>query len=578
MPAEGDDREYAVLVLTPAGRDAALAARALEQAGIQVVVCEDGETLTTRVAAGAGAALVAEDALSPEIVAELVDILGAQPPWSDFPFLIFTERAATARENQRALETFGGLGNVTALERPLHMLTMISAVRAALRARARQYAARDALEERDREVRQRDQFLAMLGHELRNPLGALRNAAQMLQRDEDTVRRLERPVAVIDRQIHHLTRLVDDLLDVARVTTGKIALQRTPTDLGAVCFGLVEESRRASHERGLELFFEASGGPVFVLGDRVRLEQIVNNLLTNALKYTPTGGRVAISVETSPDDGEAVLRVADTGMGIHADALRSIFEPFTQSERTLDRAQGGMGLGLSVVRTLVRLHGGAVAATSPGLGRGTTFTVRLPLAEPLAPDADDLTPRTDWKVPRRRILIVEDGADNRETLQELLESLGHDVHVAIDGVEGVARALAVRPDIALVDIGLPLIDGFEVARRVRAAVGSEMFLVALTGYGQPEDRARAAAAGFDAHLTKPMDLDVLERMLVTLTADGRSRPAAGASAAADRHAQREEARDVLIDRAPCDEGVARRNGVEREAVAQQVRARHHLEK
>ncbi|HEY2728836.1 MAG TPA: hybrid sensor histidine kinase/response regulator [Polyangia bacterium] len=578
MPAEAKDREYAVLVLTPAGRDAALAARALEQAGIQVVVCQDGEALAARVAGGAGAALVAEDALSPEIVAELVDILGAQPPWSDFPFLIFTERAATARENQRALETFGGLGNVTALERPLHMLTMISALRAALRARARQYAARDALEERDREVRQRDQFLAMLGHELRNPLGALRNAAQMLQRDEETVRRLERPVAVIDRQIHHLTRLVDDLLDVARVTTGKIALQRTPIDLGAVCFGLVEESRRASHERGLELFFEASGGPVFVLGDRVRLEQIVNNLLTNALKYTPTGGRVTVSVETSSDGGEAVLRIADTGTGIHADALRTIFEPFTQSERTLDRAQGGMGLGLSVVRTLVRLHGGAVAATSLGLGRGTTFTVRLPLAEPLAPDADDLTLHTDWKIPRRRILIVEDGADNRETLQELLESLGHEVHVAIDGVEGVARALAVRPEIALVDIGLPLIDGFEVARRVRAAVGSGMFLVALTGYGQPEDRARAAAAGFDAHLTKPMDLDVLERMLVTLTADGRPRPAAGASAAADQHAQREEAGDVLIDRAPCDDGVARRNGVEREAVAQKVRSRHHLEK
>jgi len=526
MSAEAGACENAVLVLTPVGRDAALAARALEQGGIAVVVCADGEALASHVAAGAGAALVAEDALTPDVVARLVDVLAAQAPWSDFPFLIFTERAATARENQRALEAFAGLGNVTALERPLHMLTMISAVRAALRARARQYAARDALEERDREVRQRDQFLAMLGHELRNPLGALRNAAQMLQRDEDTVRRLERPVAVIDRQIHHLTRLVDDLLDVARVTTGKIALQRTPTDLGAVCFGLVEESRRASRERGLELFFEASGGPIFVLGDRVRLEQIVNNLLTNALKYTPTGGRVTVTVETSPDDGEAVLRVADTGMGIHAEALRSIFEPFTQSERTLDRAQGGMGLGLSVVRTLVRLHGGAVSAASPGLGRGTTFTVRLPLAEALLPDAEDVTPPTERQVPPRRILIVEDGADNRETLQELLESLGHEVHVAVDGVEGVARALALRPDIALVDIGLPLIDGFEVCRRVRAAVGSAMFLVALTGYGQPEDRARASAAGFDAHLTKPMDLDALERMLVTLTANGRP-PRAG---------------------------------------------------
>jgi CheY-like chemotaxis protein len=258
-----------------------------------------------------------------------------------------------------------------------------------------------------------------------------------------------------------------------------------------------------------------------VLGDRVRLEQIVNNLLTNALKYTPAGGRVTVSLEPCPEDGEAELRVVDTGVGIDPAALRSIFEPFTQAERTLDRAQGGMGLGLSVVRTLVRLHGGSVTATSAGLGHGTTFTVRLPLAPRAAPEAEEPEPLERRETPARRIVIVEDSADNRETLQDLLENLGHEVHVAVDGLEGVERTLALRPEVALVDIGLPLIDGFEVARRVRAAIGSETFLLALTGYGQPEDRARAAAAGFDAHLTKPVDLDALERILVTLTADGR---------------------------------------------------------
>jgi CheY-like chemotaxis protein len=375
-------------------------------------------------------------------------------------------------------------------------------------------------------VRQRDQFLAMLGHELRNPLGALQNAAQLAQHSARVVPQLEHPLAVIDRQLHHLTRLVDDLLDVARVTSGKIALQRAPLDFGALCFGLVEESRGTSRERGLTLVYEEPSDAVYVDGDRVRLEQIVNNLLTNALKYTPSGGRVVVSI--APDEAEALLRVTDTGMGIGADTLRTIFEPFTQSERALDRAQGGIGLGLSVVRTLVQMHGGSVTAASPGPDRGTTFTVRLPRAALTTLAPDDLAPLSQRDVPPRVILIVEDGPDNRETLQELLETLGHTVHVAADGVEGVDVALHVRPEVALVDIGLPRLDGFEVARRVRATLGRQIFLVALTGYGQPEDRTRAAVAGFDAHLTKPMDLDALERMLATLAPDG-SGAAAGVS-------------------------------------------------
>ncbi|HVZ75646.1 MAG TPA: hybrid sensor histidine kinase/response regulator [Polyangia bacterium] len=525
--------ETAVLVLTPSGRDAVLVARALEQSGFVAVPCRDGEELVRRIVEGAGAALVAEEALEPSVVRRLVEVLAAQAPWSDFPFLIFTERAATVRENQLALETFDVLGNVTALERPLHMRTMVSAVRAALRARVRQYASRAALHDRERDVRQRDQFLAMLGHELRNPLGALRNATQLLQQTDGAApkagRSVAMPVEVIDRQVHHLTRLVDDLLDVARVTTGKIVLHTTPTDLAAISSALVEECRRAGRERGLELVFEPPPAPIVVLGDRVRLEQIVNNLLMNALKYTPAGGRVVVALADEAD--EAVLTVADTGVGMSPETLRSAFEPFTQSERTLDRAQGGMGLGLSVVRTLARLHGGSVAAASLGLGQGTTFTVRLPLArgEALEPEPPAIFARPGGDP--RRLLVVEDSQDNRETLQDILQGLGHEVYVAIDGVDGVERALTLRPDLALVDIGLPLIDGFEVARRVRAAVGSSIVLVALTGYGQPEDRARAAAAGFDAHLTKPLDFEALERVLASLPARATRRLVQPAAAA-----------------------------------------------
>jgi signal transduction histidine kinase/ActR/RegA family two-component response regulator len=518
MTAEPGVAEMAVLVLTPSGRDASLAAGALERAGFDAIVCEDGEALARRIEAGTGAAMLAEEALTPALLARLAAVLAAQPPWSDFPFLIFVERGATARENQLALETFVGLGNVTALERPLHILTMISAVRAALRARERQYAARDALEERERELRQRDQFLAMLGHELRNPLGAMRNAAQLLRRGAATRASLERPLGVMERQIHSLTRLVDDLLDVARVTTGKIALQKERIDLAGLCRGLVDEIWAAAREHGLELFFELlsepEGSQVIVLGDRVRLEQVLNNLLTNALKYTPAEGRIVVSLRVEAAAPEVVLSVVDTGVGISADVLPGIFEPFTQSTRTLDRAQGGMGLGLSVVRALVDLHGGTVTASSPGLGQGTAFTVRLPLAAPTPGEAREAPAASPKVAQPLRVLVVEDSPDNRETLQDLLEEYGHEVHVALDGAEGVDRALALRPDVAIVDIGLPQLDGFEVARRVRAAVGSQIVLLALTGYGQPEDRTRAAAAGFDAHLTKPLDLDALERLLV----------------------------------------------------------------
>jgi signal transduction histidine kinase/CheY-like chemotaxis protein len=558
--------ETAVLILAPAGRDAALAAGALERAGIGSVVCEDGDALCVRVAVGAGAAVVAEEALTPPVVEPLARVLAAQLPWSDFPLIILTGRDTTTHESRRVLDDFGKLGNVTALERPLHPRTLLSAVRAALRARDRQYLARAAFEEREREVRQRDEFLAMLGHELRNPLGAISNATELVKLRSADVGGLARPVAVIDRQIHNLMRLVDDLLDVARVTSGKIALQRAPTDLGALCRGLVAESLGASRDRGLVLELVAPPRPVRVFGDRVRLEQVVTNLLTNALKYTPAGGRVTVTV-AAEGETDAVVRVADTGAGISADVLPTIFEPFTQSQRTLDRAQGGMGLGLNVVRALVRLHGGTVTAASPGLGLGTTFVVRLPLAPAEAPAAEDLTPHAERRAPQRTVLVVEDAADNRETLQDLIETFGHIVHVACDGLEGVEKAIALQPDVALVDIGLPHLDGYEVARRVRPALGRSVMLVALTGYGQPEDRAQARAAGFDAHLTKPLDIDALEDMLETLTANG--------SATRHGHAQRAVAGDVLIDGAAGhDRPLSRIDEVE--AVAKKVDPCDHL--
>jgi signal transduction histidine kinase/CheY-like chemotaxis protein len=513
---DGSDLERRMLVLAPSGRDATLACQVLEQAQISALVCEDVAALTAAIDEGAGAAVLTNEALSPEVIATIAGYLRHQPAWSDFPLLIFTARAASATENRRTLEAFAGLGNVTALERPVHPLTMVSAARAALRARARQYAARAALSDRERDVRQRDEFLALLGHELRNPLGALRNAATMVERSASGVPGLagvDRPLAIIDRQLRHLTQLVDDLLDVARVTSGKIVLKVVPVDVVAAARALVDEMAKPCRERRLQIDLRVPDAAVVVMADPVRLDQILTNLLTNALKYTPADGRIDVSVGV--ERGEAVLRVADTGVGLSADVLPTIFEPFTQAAGTLDRSQGGIGLGLSVVRALARLHGGDVAVTSDGLGRGSEFVVRLPhapaeRAAPVPAPASGPLP----KIPRH-ILIVEDGADNRESLQELLEAQGHRVETAIDGEGGVERALAARPEVALVDIGLPRVDGYEVARRLRGAMGPRIFLIALTGYGQPDDRARAAAAGFDVHITKPLDFRTLERLIAT---------------------------------------------------------------
>jgi signal transduction histidine kinase/CheY-like chemotaxis protein len=515
--------ERRVLVWTPSGRDAALVCQVLEQADLRTHVCTDLRAFIAALAEGAGGGVLAQEALTHEAIASLSAVLGDQPAWSDFPLLIFTARAASAVENRRTLEAFVNLGNVTALERPVHPLTMVSAVRAALRARARQYAARRALAERDAEVKQRDQFLAMLGHELRNPLGAMRNALLMAEHHVGAGKDVGRPLTVIDRQLRHLGHLVDDLLEVSRVTSGKIALKLQPVDLAALARATVDDLGRAGRERQLRIETLVPEEHVVVLGDPVRLEQILNNLLTNALKYTPERGRIAVSVTCA--DGQALLRVADTGVGIDADVLPRIFEPFTQAPHSLDRAQGGMGLGLSVVRALARLHHGDVSVQSAGLGRGSTFTVRVPLARGARELATAAVSAAPLPVAPRHILIVEDGADHRETLQELLESQGHHVAIAVDGEGGVERALALRPEVALVDIGLPRLDGYEVARRIRQAIGPGILLIALTGYGQPDDKARAAAAGFDVHVTKPLDIDVLEGLIAQA-------PLAGASASA----------------------------------------------
>jgi signal transduction histidine kinase/CheY-like chemotaxis protein len=491
-----------VLVLAPRDRDADLTTELLAREQVAGLPCTDVSTLCRRLEEGAGAAILVEEVLTDRAIDGIAQELARQPPWSDFPFVILTApRAGPAIDDIR----WGRLGNVAVLERPVRVPSMVAAVRAALRTRKRQYDARRAIEARD-------QFLAMLGHELRNPLAAVRLAASLLARSGGDSVAAARHRSVIERQTNHLARLIDDLLDVARVTYGKISLRPEPVNLDEIIRASAQAFEQTFRAGNVSLHVSVQP-KLFVRGDRVRLEQVLANLLNNAIKYTPAGGSVELS--GGIEGGSAVVRVTDSGIGLDGEVLQRVFDMFTQVDESLDRSQGGLGIGLTLVRSLVQLHGGTVHAMSAGLGRGSEFRVVLPLATPPG-DRGDSEPQAMPPVESRaRIVLVEDGEDVRSMLQELLEVEGHTVFTAADGPRGVERILEVEPDLAFVDIGLPGFDGYEVARRVRAN-GSRALLIALTGYGQDADRVHATAAGFNRHLTKPIELEHIQGVLVGL--------------------------------------------------------------
>ncbi|HVC29595.1 MAG TPA: ATP-binding protein, partial [Steroidobacteraceae bacterium] len=395
----------------------------------------------------------------------------------------------------------------SASHRPLHMAGTATDITERKRAEQEQAQVRAALEAADR---QKDEFLAMLAHELRNPLAPIGTAGDMLSLLPQSNPRGEAAVAVIRRQVTHLTRLVDDLLDVSRLTRGRIELKRVPVEVGAVVAQAVEMMQAQLTEKGHRITVTTSGHRhPYVMGDFARLVQSVGNLLANAIKYTEPGGE--ITVRAHGDDATVTVEITDSGVGIDPELLPRVFELFVQSDRTLDRAQGGLGIGLAVVRSLIEMHGGEVMAQSSGPGRGSTFAVRLPRIErPAARAADAST----TAVTPRQILIVDDNADAADTLAALLQLKGHQTQIAYSARDALQRAAAFRPDVALLDIGLPEMNGYELAQRLRALphLGS-LRLIALTGYGQAEDRQRGLAAGFDEHLVKPVVLSALERAL-----------------------------------------------------------------
>ena len=392
----------------------------------------------------------------------------------------------------------------------------VEQVAAALEEAARATRERQVLLEREKEAlrsadRAKDEFLAVLGHELRNPLASLTTAAHVLRLAAPGDSRAVQARGVIERQTKQMARLVEDLLDISRITMGKAVLDRERLDLGELARGVVQNFRQAGRAGAAQILFRAE--PAWVDGDRTRLEQVLANLLDNALKFSPPEAPVSVNVRT--DGGDAVLTVADLGVGLEREAIGRIFDLFVQGEQGPDRSKGGLGIGLALVKRVVELHGGVVAAASEGIGKGAVFSVRLPAVA--QPERAAQPPVQAGAARSRRVLIIEDNDDARQMLVALLELGGHEVREAETGASGLQRAQAQRPDIALVDIGLPDLDGYEVARRLRSSeAGRDMKLVAVSGYGQAEDQRRAIEAGFDAHLTKPVSAELLRQALESL--------------------------------------------------------------
>ena len=390
--------------------------------------------------------------------------------------------------------------------------------------------ARDITERKQAELalrdvdRRKDEFLAILAHELRNPLAPIRNSLHILRLTSQHDPVGERVGDMMDRQVSHMVRLVDDLLEVSRITRGKIALRKERVDLAAVVKNSVETSRPLIEAVEHHLMLAFPPEPLIVDGDPVRLAQVFANLLNNSAKYTDAGGEIRITAHS--EDGWAVVSVRDTGAGIPREMLPSVFELFTQIDRHADRAQGGLGIGLTLVKSLVEMHGGTVQANSAGLGKGSEFVVRLPLVPDRHTADFSAAPEISSSLLKpRRVLVVDDNRDAAESMGILLKLLGADVHVAYGGAEALEALPAYRPDVVILDIGMPGMDGYEVARRIRQQPEfQKVTLIALTGWGQDEDRRRSHTAGFDYHLIKPADIDALQALLALVERNEDARP------------------------------------------------------
>ncbi len=522
IPSALSPDEERVLVFAPVGSDAAIAVRILNEIHIDAHSCRDMDELCSEIQKGVGALLITEEVLWDPKLPQLVSLFDNQPSWSAIPIVIAANIDESLYERApvlRRLENY----KVTYLTRPVVVVSLASTLRSALSARHRQYQVRDLMMNLHTELRLRDEFLATLSHELRNPLSAVRNAVQLMNQYPLEDEALARSRDIIDRQTHDLSRLLDDLLDVSRVTQGKITLDLEVLSLCTLLREIVRDHEATMSEQR-RLVLQLPEDEMFVRGDRLRMRQIFVNLLNNAEKFSEDDSEIV--VRASVAKSRIAVSVRDEGIGIERDMLDTVFHLFSQATRSTRDARGGLGIGLTVVQSLVQMHKGRVTVASDGPGKGAEFTVYLPRArQPAGRRRPGAAPSRRRRRPRR-VLVVEDDRDGAETLRALLEAEGHDVSICFDGRSGLAKARSVLPDVAILDIGLPDCTGYEIARLLHADEGfDDTTFVALTGYGSEKDRQRAREAGFDHHLTKPIDFATLRALLD----DSRDAESAGGS-------------------------------------------------
>ena len=493
--------ENRVLIYAPSGQDAVLASKMLTLAKVDNLVTPTAAELAAQLLLGVGAVLTVEEALSNGGLKTIGEFVQSQPAWSDLPVVLLTNRGPDSLSVRRAI---GMLGNVTLLERPVRTLTLITSMQSVLRARAKQYQVRET-------DRRKDEFLASLGHELRNPLAPIRTSMAVLTHlypDHAPVRKVSE---VVERQVTHLTRLVDDLLDVARINSGKIELQRAPTTFAAVIGHVIELCSAAAGAKRITIEQQLPAGPVALFADYARVVQIVSNILSNAVKFTPQGGVITVRAQVAA--GSLRIQIRDTGIGLEPAALERIFAMFEQSRPPSGQIASGLGIGLSLSRQFAEMHGGSVQAHSEGLGKGSEFVVTLPVVAAQPEAAAASAGALELVDLRPKVLVVDDNRDAADSLQALFEMENCRVATAYDGHEAVLATEQAMPDMIVMDLGMPRMDGYEAARRIRRQPGSkEVLMIAVTGWGQSDARQRTMEAGFDHHLIKPVNFDELRQI------------------------------------------------------------------
>jgi signal transduction histidine kinase len=510
-----------VVVLAPTGRDAEVTRSIFSTASIECIIAASASAAAELIRNGIGALVLTDRVLVGRPPVEIFDALAQQPSWSDLAVLALCRDVEHAPAVLRVLER---LTNVAVLDRPTSRSALISSVKAALRGRRWQYRIRDQIkelmlaEEALRQAdRRKDEFLATLAHELRNPLAPIKTGVQLMSSVDPASKQFLHLRDVMDRQLTLLVKLIDDLLDVSRIVTGRVVLQRERLDLRNVVRTAVESCLPFVETAKHSLSVSLPDAAVWVRGDTGRLAQALSNLVNNAAKYTRSGGSIQVELQSTGD--EAVLTVADNGLGIPSEMLDRVFEMFTQVNRTLDRSQGGLGIGLALVRNLIELHGGTVTAFSDGDNSGSAFTIRLPVASSEGMDerpsaGDGVDPAL---IRRMRILVVDDNVDAADTLAMMLNERGHLTRVVYNGADALKTATDFRPEAIFCDIGMTGIGGMEVAARLRRdARFATTVLVAITGWGTDEDIRLTQQSGFDFHLTKPASSESVQRILSRL--------------------------------------------------------------